>query len=217
MLFTAAFAFLEPAKILPPYFLLAILNASRPTYASTAGRPVHVPVANAMITVTFAVYAVCAVLFYTTPGRHTGESYPMAIWQFFPICICSLIHILARRTPSVQDGRVQPAVEKEYMLAYSNKDYPPLQSWYRLIFGLSVLGSIFVPSSPYHQQGLIVASIVAHCLQSAFQLRNLGYATTRQTGTAMLVIIVGTRFLGPTAVYSGLWYWRENVIYRLSW
>lgn len=113
----------------------------------------------------------------------------------------------------------QPAGEKGYMAVYLNKDYPPLTVWYRLIFALSVLSHLFIPaiSLHQHQQRLIIAgSIFVHCLQNAYQLRSLGYATTRQVASAVALIILGTAFLGPMAVYSGFWYWREHVIYALS-
>jgi hypothetical protein len=212
LLLMAAYTVVEPAKILPLYFLLAIWNSSRSIYHSVMGRPVSISVATAMIP-TCAIYAVYLALFCSTPAiRQTLKHYTTDMLPFFPIFIFAVIQLLA----ALIKPWTQPAVEKEYMTVYLNKDYPPLTIWYRIIIILSFLGTFLGPSSSYHQHGVITTSIVAHCLHSAFQLRNLGYAKTRQAAIAMVMIILGTIVLGPVTTYLGFWYWRENIIYRLS-
>lgn len=192
-----------------------MLNASRSVYASTAGRPVRVSVAKSMIPVTFAIYALFAILFCITPVQQPGKGYPLDFWRLLPISVFSIIQLIASTSPAELSPQVQP-VQKEYMLAYLNTEYPPLQKWYRVIFFLSLLGTLLIPSSPYHQQGLLVSSIAAHCLYSIFQLRKLGYTTSKHAVNAMLKTILGMGLFGPTATYVGLWSWRENVIYRTS-
>ena len=100
-------------------------------------------------------------------------------------------------------------------MVYLNKDYSLIIVLYRIILVLSLLANVFIPASSDNQR-LITSNIVAYCLQSAFEMRNLGYATTRQTMSAMLIILFGTKMVGPMAVYAGTWHWRESVIYRLS-
>lgn len=216
MLFTAAFTLLEPAKVLPLYFLLAMLNSSRPAYASTAGRPVHLSVATSMVPVTLAVYAFFVIISCVTPMRQPGKGDLLAIWRFLPICISLIIQLIASMSPAVHSPGGQLAVQKEYMLAYLNTDYPPLRTWYRLIFFLSLLETLFMSSSLYHQQRLIVTSIASHCLYNVFQMRKLSYTTTGECVSAMLKTVVVMVLVGPTAAYAGLWYWREDVIYRVS-
>jgi hypothetical protein len=209
----AAYAVAEPAKILPLYFLLAIWNSSRTIYNSVMGRPLPISVATAMIPMTCAIYSVYAVLSYTTPAtRKIIERYATEMSPFAPLGIFAITQLLA----AAINPWVQPAGEKDYMVVYLNKDYPPLTIWYRLIIVLSFLGLLLGPSSSYHQHGVITISIAAHCLHSALQLRNLGYTTNRQVATTMVMIVLGTTVLGPVTTYLGFWYWRENIIYRLS-
>ena len=101
------------------------------------------------------------------------------------------------------------------MRVYLNEDYSSLMVVYRIMFVLGLLTHVFIPASLDNQR-LITTNIVAYCLHSAFEMRNLGYATTRQAMSAMLIILLGTKMIGPIAVYVGTWHWRENIIYRLS-
>lgn len=213
MLFATTLLVAEPAKILPLYFLLALLNSSRTAYASVTGRPVPVSVVKAMIVSTCAIYGLSTVLLCVPALRQTAESHATTSWGFSLIFIFALIQYLAIKSPAEHES--QPTTEKEYMKVYLNKDYPPLMALYRIILALSVLGGVFVLVSPTNQH-LITANVIAHCLQSTFELRKLGYATTRQAISAALTILLGTKMVGPVAVYAGMWYWRENVIHGLS-
>lgn len=157
-------------------------------------------------------------LLYMVPDiRETKDGFVAGMWRLLPASVPAFIQLFTLRSPAREDqSSGQGAAEKPYMEVYYNKDYPLLIEWYKTILVLSVLADTFIPASSYHEKALATGSIVAHCLQSAFQLRNLGYATTQQTACAILAILLGTRILGPVTVYSGLWYWRENVIYSLS-
>ncbi|KAK6210531.1 putative secondary metabolism biosynthetic enzyme [Pestalotiopsis sp. IQ-011] len=215
-LFTAAISYLEPAIVLPIYFLLAIPNSARATYASIPGRTVPTWVASAMIPVTCVVYAARLMYaFAALGGEQRSESIPMGLWRFLPLCIPAALKIVSIIAPAGSASRHEPGI-KDYMVVYLNKDYPPLSAWYRVMLLLSVLEHIFISRGLYPQQVLVTTSIVAHCLQSAFQLRSLGYVRTEQALAAVLMILLGTDMLGPMATYTGLWYWREKVIYGLS-
>ncbi|KAM3073525.1 hypothetical protein ACMFMG_004581 [Clarireedia jacksonii] len=213
LLFTAAYAVVDPAKLLPLYFLLAIWNSSKTIYNSVMGRPIPVLIATVVIPITCIIYAIYPIVFYAVPAiRSTTERYATDMLRFFPIGIFTVIQLLA---VAIKPW-VEPSAEKEYMTVYLNKDYPPLSTWYRIIIALSFLGSFFISSASFNHRSVITASILVHCLQSAFQLRILGYATTKQVAIAVVMIILGTMILGPMTIYLGFWYWRENVIYRLS-
>jgi hypothetical protein len=207
----------EAAKVFPLYFLFSMLNSSRTIFTSVTGRPVPLAVANVMVPVTLTIYAVQIALYMAVTSKQADEGYVMAIGRLLPTCTAAIIRLLASKPPSKSQS-VSRASSKEYMTPYMNKDFPAIINWYRVILTLSVAGDMFVMlwSSSPAQPALVSASIVVHCLQCAFQLRSLGYATTRQAAAAMVMIILGTKFLGQTTVYCGLWYWRENVIHGLS-
>lgn len=213
-----AFSVLEPAKVLPTYFLVSLCTSSGSMYTSVMGRPVSVSVANAVVPATSTVYLMALMLLCMVPNiRETKEGLVADIWRLLPASVPAFVQLFALRSPAKKhQSSGQAAAEKPYMTVYYNKDYSLLADWYKSILVLSVLADTFIPASSYHEKALITGSIVAHCLRSAFQLRNLGYATMQQTTYAILAILLGTRMLGPVTVYSGLWYWRENVIYSLS-
>ena len=182
------------------------------------GRLVPTSVVKAMIAVTCTFYALPTILLCVPAIRQTIENHTIALWHFLPLCISALIQLLAVKPNVEHRSRSQPAklgLEKEYMRVYLNMEYSSLMVLYRIIFVLGLLANVFVPASPDNQR-LITTNIVAYCLQSAFEMRNLGYATTRQAMSAILIILLGTKMVGPTAVYAGTWHWPENVIYRLS-
>ncbi|CEI63201.1 unnamed protein product [Fusarium venenatum] len=207
----------EGAKVFPLYFLFTMLNSSRTIFTSVTGRPVPLAVANVMVPVTLTIYAVQIALCTAVATNQAYDGYFMAMGRLLPACAAAIIRLLASNPPSkVQSvGRTS---YKEYMAPYMNEDFPSIMNWYRVILTLSVAGDMVVMlgSSSPTQPTLVLSSIVVHCLQTAFQLRSLGYATTGQAAASMVMIILGTKILGPTTVYCGLWYWRENVIHGLS-
>lgn len=204
--------------VLPLYFLLAVCNSWRAAYASVAGRPVPTSVVRAIIAVTCTFYALPTILLCVPAIRQTVENQTIALWHFLPLCISALIQLLAVKPTFEHRLRSQPAklgLVKEYLRVYLNKDYSSIMVLYRIIFVLALLANVFIPAS-LHNQRLINTNVVAYCLQNAFEMRKLGYATTRQAMSAMLIILLGTKMVGPIAVYAGTWHWREDVIYRLS-
>lgn len=207
----------EAAKAIPLYFLFTMLNSSRTIFTSVTGRPVPLAVANAMVPMTLTIYAIQIALYVAVASKQADDGYVMAMERLLPTYTAAIIRLLASKPPSKRQS-VGRASCKEYMTPYMNRDIPAIINWYRVILILSVAGDIFIMlgSSSPAQPALVSASIVVHCLQCAFQLRSLSYATTRQAAAVMAMIILGTKFLGQTTVYCGLWYWRENVIHGLS-
>ena len=217
MLFVAALSLVDPAKVLPLYLLLAVLNSSRSSYASTTGRPIPPSVVKATTAVTCTLYALPIILLSSSPLRKSLPDHMLVPWSFLPLLILILIQLLAANLafinrPPTQPAR--PALEKEYMKVYFNKDYPPLTVLYKIILVSSLLAGVVIPTSPNNQR-LICINIVVHCLHSTFDMRGLGYATTFEALRAALVILLGAKIVGPSTIYVGTWYWRENVIYRL--
>lgn len=214
----ASFSVLEPAKTLPAYFILSLFISSGTIYTSVTGRPVSVSVAKALGPATWTVYAVAFMLLCIVPNiQKTNEGFVVCIWRLLPASIPVLVQTLSLSSAAREKhSSDQAATDKTYMAAYYNKDYPLLVDWYRIILVLNFLANASIPASSYHEKALITSSIVAHCLQRAFQLRYLGYATTQQTAYAVLAILFGTLILGPMTIYSGFWYWRETVICSLS-
>lgn len=209
---------MEPEKILPLYFLVAFCNSRRLAYASTAGRPVSLSVVKAANAVTWAVYTPLIAISCLPTNGHAGGNPASTMWPLLPICISSLTQLLAAAPIFKNESQSEPArpgIEKAYMKPYLNQDYPLLMTLYRTLLLLSLLASFFIPSSPGSQR-LMSANIIAHCLQSTFEMRRLGYVTTKQALSATLVMMLGTTLVGPVSIYIGTWQWRESVINRLS-
>lgn len=100
------------------------------------------------------------------------------------------------------------------MRIYQNKDYPLLKILYTLIFILSLLTNQFLTTSPH--QDVLNLNILIYCLYSAWDLRRLGYISTRKVFTAMSLVVLLAHSIGPGALFAGTWFWRERVIYQLS-
>lgn len=212
--FTTALAVAEPAKIVPLYFFLVLLNSPRVTYTSVTGRPVPLIVAKALIITTFAAFAVCFTLYSMTAVQLAVHS--TITWRSLPIFISIGIQLLTIKPIAERISPDQSLPGKAYMDIYLNKDYIPLTIWYRLALAFSIAGRIFVPISLTPHYYLLTIGVVVHCLQNVFQLRSLGYTTTKRAILAMIVGIIMTVVAGPAVTYTALWYWREHVVFRLS-
>lgn len=215
--FLLTFAFKAPAKLLPVYFLSSVLNSSRSIYTATIGRPVSLAVAKAIIAVTCAVYTMSAVLLWARPvAAANGQGLEAEhIWRILPACIPFATHLLTTMLAKY-GSEAQPVIDKEYMVDYYNLDYHPLTIWYRMLLAMAVFGHILAPNPVPGQQHLVTATVITHCLQNLFQLRNLGYITTSHAAGSMLATVLGTAMVGPVATYVGIWYWREHVIFKLT-
>jgi hypothetical protein len=215
--FIVAFTFKAPARLLPLYFFLSVVNSSRSIYTATIGRPVSASVAKALIGVTCTVYAASAILLLAGSETTTyGQGLEVqSIWRLLPAGIpllTTILHTLHGKYASED----QPVDERAYMIDYYNQDYRPLAIWYRILLAASVLGHLITPAPVPGQQHLVATAVVLHCLQSAFQLRSLGYITALHAAISMLAAILGAAVAGPAAAYVGVWYWREHVICKLT-
>jgi hypothetical protein len=118
---------------------------------------------------------------------------------------------------------------------YKNEDVKPLRDAFRTSFLLTTIAHVtlfFFPpdllnkiseSSSSLQEyysvmllkdgdfALFALATALWCLYSVYELRRNGWATTKQALIAALAVIVGQVLVGPAAVYSGLWYWREGM------
>lgn len=218
MFVIAALSIYGPQKVLSLYFLAILCSNRRVTYALTSGRPVSLPVVKA---VSVVMGAICAPLTISLclPACRQALGYRVdTLRLLLPIGISALIQFLAATSALKKEPRstiAQPGTEREYLRPYLNQDYAALTTLYRILFVLAGLTSIFIPSS-LENQCLITASLIIFCLQSAFEMRRLGYVTTRKALSTSLIILLGTYVIGPVPVYISTWYWRENVIHRLS-
>lgn len=73
-------------------------------------------------------------------------------------------------------------------------------------------GAVF-SSSP---MTLFTLSTFAFLLHTVWDLRTRGYITNRELSKAVLSLSVANALLGSGAAYAGVWYWRENVLYRAT-
>ncbi|KAL9622089.1 MAG: hypothetical protein Q9160_003588 [Pyrenula sp. 1 TL-2023] len=233
LLFTTSILLASPSKSLPLYFLISLLNTSRTAYASPTGRPVPLPVVNALTFVTCGIFALAVGAFSLPIFRQNLEAHATPSWGFPLLGVFGAVQYLATKSkpkpksPADPDSKSPPS--KPYLDVYLNADFPALQTLYRILLALSILTTILLPAWP--NSNLVTANVIAHCLQSVFELRRLGYATTRQAmcgGLGVLVggmvgvgglgmgMGVGVRGIWAVAVYVGVWHWREGVIKELS-
>ncbi|KAM0553211.1 hypothetical protein ACHAPJ_007498 [Fusarium lateritium] len=93
------------------------------------------------------------------------------------------------------------------------------------VFG--TIGSLVSKTySPQLEDGIIAffqkdmflnaASVLAHSIYRALDLRRLGYITTKEAVSASLAVVVAQPVLGPAAVHIGFLGWREEVFMRMN-
>ncbi|KAK3370536.1 FAD binding domain protein [Podospora didyma] len=58
--------------------------------------------------------------------------------------------------------------------------------------------------------------MAGHCLYSVWELRRLGFVTTREAAQAALAVILGQALVGSGAVWAATWVWREAAIAKMS-
>ncbi|KAI1432416.1 hypothetical protein GGR50DRAFT_688958 [Xylaria sp. CBS 124048] len=215
MLFSAAFLVAGEAQVIPLYFLLAAFNSGRNNYTSVAGRPLPVSAVRSALLATCIVYLFSMILIGMRPFYPTAEEAFTAlnIWRWPPLCIAVSTRILMAMNKSLDENT--DFGPKTYLAVYLNKDYKPLTSLYQTLFALGVLTNILIPA-PVGTQRMLASIVVPYCLHSAFEMRRLGYTTTREVLAAMLSILVAASVAGPGALLVATWYWRENVIHRLN-
>lgn len=54
-------------------------------------------------------------------------------------------------------------------------------------------------------------SAMLWCLYSVWELRRNGWATSKEALVAAVAVLGGQVLVGPAAVFTGLWWWREGV------
>jgi hypothetical protein len=144
------------------------------------------------------------------------RSHTVGLWKSIPLLIFALIQLLTSVVEQRSRSKTaQLGLGKEHLQIYFNKDYEPLLVLYRIIFVLGLVIHLFGLGS-FHNQRLVTINIVGYCLQSAFEMRNLGYTTSLKAISAMIFILFGATIVGPIAVYALAWHWREYVIHRLN-
>ncbi|GME56852.1 Monooxygenase FAD-binding protein [Neofusicoccum parvum] len=97
-----------------------------------------------------------------------------------------------------------PTVTFENVLAVPN----PLAGGAGLA-GLEAAEQVFVFVK--YDFAFAAAAVALWCLYTVYELRRIGFATTKQALVAAGAVVVGQVVVGPGATYAGLWYWREGV------
>jgi hypothetical protein len=215
--FVAALAVADPASVVALYFLLAVCNSCRPAYSSVAGRPVPIVAVKALIIMSCAVSVGLFTLILSPPEfRRIIESHIVGFGTCMPPFIFALMQLLTYFFAQKSWSKpIQHGLGKEHLRIYSNEDYAPLVVLYRIIFVLGLVTHLSGLRS-FHNHHLVTINLVGYCLQSVFEMRNLGYTTSLKAISAMIIILSGATIFGPIAVYALTWHWRESVIYRLS-
>ena len=168
------------------------------------------------------------------PAGHTVWQTKIALWQLAPITVGPLAAFIAGRIRS-REGPQEPDAHQLKM--FENRDLPWLQASYAAVFFTSGVVHVWTMACIFSSSKLNVTSVFwtsvgsaflkwdlaiyaaclcLWCMQSVFEMRLMGYITTSTTWMAALAVTASTAAVGPSAAYSGLWFWRERTIASLS-
>lgn len=238
IIFGIAYQLLGIGKIAPLYFLISVYTTTNPILSRTSGRPIPASVAKALTPAVFIGFVIPTCLMFIPFEDLSLRQSIIAIWQPFPISVAILTSVIAAaiqtlegRRWSVSDGYQQKdlaPLQAGYALTFfmtaivhiCSISYiwaTPSLSATRIFWNIAASSGSADPRTVlnwFWQNDMILyfASITAWTLYSVYDMRRLGYATTRQAISAALTAIAGQLLVGPGATYAGVWYWRETVI-----
>jgi hypothetical protein len=229
----AASQILGIAQVAPLYFILTLLTSDNPIYQRTSGRIVDSAIAKAAMPALGLGFIIPSVLMFVpfSPGVWPAK---IAILRLAPIAVGPLAAFIAGRIRS-REGPQEP--DPHQLKMFENGDLPWLQASYAAVFLVTGVFHIWTMASILSSSRLSVMSVfwtnvvsdffkwdlaiyaaclAIWCVQSVFDMRRMGYITSSTTWMAAMAVTASTVAVGPASTYSGLWFWRERTIARLS-
>ncbi|KAK0664378.1 FAD-dependent monooxygenase andE [Lasiodiplodia hormozganensis] len=225
--------------IAPLYFLLSVWTTSRTLYTRAVGRPVPTAVAHTILPAALLGYVVPTILMFLPYGNANTLQSLIAFWQPSPLWVSALtyagkrvIEAISKPTPFDMYAKadVQP-LRRAYGVAFwlcatvhvAVVAYVALSSLPSVAFA-NVFGGLPNPlnvrSAPSFEEHLFVflkfdfafsaSAAMLWCLYSVWELRRNGWATTKEALVAAVAVLGGQVLVGPAAVFTGLWWWREG-------
>lgn len=229
--------------IAPFYYLISLFTIGNTIYTRPTGRVIPSSVAKALLPSVFLAYLVPAFMLSIQYGYHAAQQNTIAFWQPFPVYVAVLTWFLSRIIESFTPTKRDPISElvgtgdlDHLMYGYmSCAAIAAIAHLFTLMYGYLTdpvalwLAFFDVPSLRDRTAGgldflgvlrwhmiLCFAAVMVWLLYSIFELRRLGYVTTKTAVYAASAALVGQILVGPGATYAGMWAWREKLIAELS-
>ncbi|KAI0003148.1 FAD binding domain protein [Xylariaceae sp. FL0662B] len=237
-LFTISIQTLGIGRVASLYALITALQA----YELPTGRFVHPSVVKALIPALALGYILSAASeFLPILAVKRWSNLTPLTPLLFPVFLTVFRTILERRQRRNITPDKAADTDTDFQNYYKFDDVPYLKSVYILAFFLQAIAHLVALASWYfgsdtsvanvlsllrlrselgvlykHDIIIALAATVLSNLFSIWDLRRLGYVTTRDAIGAALGLVVSQVIFGPGATWAGLWYWRESVIVGLS-
>ncbi|KAJ0163434.1 hypothetical protein CTA2_3014 [Colletotrichum tanaceti] len=236
-LFAAAYQLVGIGMVAPVYYLVSLYTTRRAVYSRPTGRPVPSSVAKVLPLCLVLGYVVPTILMFLPLGDGAAQQDVIAFWQGSPVYVAVLAWVLsgalARASPTksldweIFETRDLAWLRLGYAFCFSAAATLHLSAlaFARLSPSVSLvrafadlpsvasmgLGTDLVGFWKYDML-LCFVSVAVWCLYSVYELRRLGYVTTRTAVGAAVATLAGQVLVGPGATYAALWAWREDVI-----
>lgn len=237
-LFAPVYQLLGVGKVAPLYYLLSLYSNHRGgIYTRPTGRPIPSTVARTLLAALCIGYVLPTVLMFLPYGDNAIQQAAIALWVPSPLYVSLLTLVFStvwqriapvksldwenfenKDLPSLQTGYAfsfcVAAVAHACALAYGAAS--PVISLYQAFFDVPSFAAadlkINMEAFMKYDLLLLGAAVGLWCLYSAYELRRLGYVSTRAAACAGAAVLAGQVVVGPGATYAGLWAWREGVI-----
>ncbi|KAK0370617.1 FAD binding domain-containing protein [Colletotrichum limetticola] len=224
-------------NIAPLYFLISLHTTSSEVYTRPTGRPIPSTVAKALVPALCLGYIIPTALMFIQYGDSVAQQNAIAFWQPSPVYVSILTWlfsgILSVASPvksldwEIFEKKDQSALQTGYTLTFAvtaithvcalvYAGFNPSVSLFETFFDLPSVASmglgLNIGGFWKYDMLLCFGAVAVWCLYTVFELRRLGYVTTKAAVGAAAATLIGQALVGPGATYAGLWAWRENVI-----
>lgn len=212
--------------VLPVYFAIHIYMSGQQPFYYPAPRAINLSAAKALPLGIFAIYIPSTACFATILGHNPGETRPFRVEQVIPVVYASFPVLLHFGKHFFQAGAKELSFGQ---MLFGARDLKYISRFFSIIFLVSstshmVLVSRFspeivsdirtlttTPSAQLVQVGCLALVVVVWCTFTIWDMRRVNL--TKISPLIMFFgALLGSFIIGPAAVLSGLWKWREGVL-----
>ncbi|KAF6824067.1 FAD binding domain-containing protein [Colletotrichum plurivorum] len=236
-LFAAASALLGIGKVAPLYYLFSLFSTGRGVYTRPTGRPIPSTVASTLLPALCIGYVLPTALVFLPYGDDAVQQAAIAFWVPSPLYVSLLAllfsKVLQRIAPvrtldwEIFENRDLPSLQTGYAFSFCVAavvhacaivygSLSPAISLWCAFFDIPSFATadLKIDMGAFMKYDLLLlgAAVVLWCLYSAYELRRLGYVSTKAAVGAGAAVLAGQVVVGPGATYAGLWAWREGVV-----
>ncbi|KAF6803052.1 FAD binding domain-containing protein [Colletotrichum sojae] len=236
-LFAAASALFGIGKVAPIYYLVSLHSTRNTVYTRPTGRPIPSTVARTLLAALCIGYVIPTALMFLPYGDEAVQQAAIAFWVPSPLYVSLLAllfsTVLQRIAPvktldwEIFENRDLPSLQTGYAFSFCVAavvhtcallygSLSPAISLWRAFFDVPSFAAadLKIDMGAFMKYDLLLlgAAVAFWCLYSAYDLRRLGYVSTRAAVCASTAVLAGQVVVGPGATYAGLWAWREGVI-----